>query len=164
MVQNTNLEQRRYRFFNRQSIQARMRFAWPELGGSQQREGWLLNKGEGGVCFQAREYIKPGTRLYLLIEEPDSDEEKSRAGSQVLYLATVRWCQRLQSSQQGAYGVGAKFLSNECEWCGESVPYEQIHFTESRAVLCETCLRDLEDFNNGRLKLSLTNHLLGNVL
>jgi len=164
MAANVTAQHRHHRFFQRERSQARLRFTCPELGGSNQQEGRLRNKGAGGVCFESGQYLRPGTRICLLMDEPASEQAGGEPRMQTFYLATVRWCNALQSPQQSMYGVGAQFVSNECEWCGEVVPYEQIHCTESRAILCEACLRDLDAFNRGRLKDSVIDHLLGNVI
>lgn len=31
-------------------------------------------------------------------------------------------------------------------------------------ILCDRCMHDLEELNSGRLKLSMTNKLLGNII
>ena len=164
MVQKMNLSPPRYRLFQRQSLQDRLRYICPEVGGPQEREGLLINKGIDGLYFEAQEYLKPRSRLYLMLRDPYLRDQANKSEAQKLYLATVRWCRELQSPLQWQFGVGAKFLSRECEWCGEIFPYEQMHYTESKSILCDNCLRDLEALQVGRLKLSLTNHLLGNVL
>jgi hypothetical protein len=164
MTTNTKRHHRHHRFFRRQSCQNRLGFTCPELGGSMQQEGRLRNKGAGGVCFESGQYLRPGTRICLFLDEPASEPATDGSQMQTFYLATVQWCNRLQSAPHPSYGVGVQFVSNECEWCGEIVPYEQIHCIQSRAILCEACLRDLEEFNSGRLKLSLVDHLLGNVI
>jgi hypothetical protein len=164
MFHNVNPSHRHFRLFPRQSLQDSIRYLCPEAGASQEQEGLLINQGLDGVCFEAPELIRPRARLYLMM--PDQPQREGSAGTQPgkLYLATVRWCRELESPQKWPFGIGAKFLSNECEWCGERFPYEQIHYTESRSILCDDCLRDLDALQSGRLKLSLTNHLLGNVI
>jgi len=166
MIPDTKPQPSHHRYFVRESYRTRLRYTCPELEGSVQEEGMLGNKGDGGVYFEAGQYLKPGTRLHLLIDEPASGSEKGESQLPTFFLATVRWCNELQTPVQSAYlyGVGAHFVSNECEWCGEIVPYEQIHSADSSMILCDVCLRDLEDLNSGRLKHSLTNHLLGNVI
>lgn len=166
MEQDKKQQYHHHRYFQRQSFQTRLRFSCPDLEGSMQQEGLVVNRGDGGVYFETGQYLKPGTRLHLLIDEPASGQAKGEPQMQTVYLATVRWCNRLQSPVQSAYpyGVGAHFMSNECEWCSEIVPYEQIHSTDLGMMLCEACLRNLEKLNSGRLKLSVINHLLGNVI
>lgn len=164
MFQNVNPSRHHFRLFSRQSLQDSLRYFCPEAGTSQEREGLLINHGLDGVYFEAQDFIKPRARLYLMMHEQPFSEESAEARPSKLYLANVRWCQELQSPQKWRFGVGAKFLSNECEWCGERFPYEQIHYTDSKSILCDDCLRDLDALQSGRLKLSLTNHLLGNVI
>ncbi len=163
MVLNTNFYNQHYRIFSRQNVQSKFRYMCPELVNPQEQEALLLNKGTGGLYFESQEYLRPGIQLDIFIEEPIAAEE-SVFKMQKLYLAIVRWCRELQTPAYGIYGVGAQFLNNECQWCGEIVPYEQIDYTETKVLLCNRCLQSLEALNSGRLKLSLTNHLLGNVV
>lgn len=162
MTPNINPKNRHHRYFVRQSFKSTMRYR-PEQGAAPEKEAVLLNWGVGGVCFEAQEHLRAGTRLYLIIDQPGSSEEKG-SNQQNVYLATVHWCHELRSPVGGGYGVGAMFVRNECEWCGEAVPYEHLHTTESKTILCNRCLHDLEEFYSGRLKLSMINKLLGNIL
>jgi hypothetical protein len=114
------------------------------------------------VYFESQEYLHAGTRLYLLIDEPGSEDNVPTQEKH--YLATVRWCHKLQDPLEGIYGIGAMFVRNECEWCGEIVPYEQLYYTESKTLLCARCVHDLGEIEAGRLKLSMTNKLIGNII
>ncbi|MFW6217233.1 MAG: hypothetical protein ACOC3Y_05355 [Desulfohalobiaceae bacterium] len=150
------------RFFPRQSQNSKIKYLCPELGNARAQEALLLNQGYGGLCFKTREPLRPGSRLQLFFLAPQQTSSTAQK-TQRLYLITVRWCQKLETADSMAYKVGVSFLYNECEWCGQIVPYEQLRL-DSQMLLCQDCYQDFEGLNSGRLKMSLFKHLLGNVV
>ncbi|MFW6402041.1 MAG: hypothetical protein ACOCY5_05225 [Desulfohalobiaceae bacterium] len=150
------------RFSPRDSQGSKIKYLCPELNNAQVQEALLLDQGYGGLCFKTREPLRPGSRLQLFLLIPQQTSSTAQK-TQRLYLVTVRWCQKLETADSMAYKVGASFLYNECEWCGQIVPYEQLRL-DSQMLLCQDCYQDLEGLNSGRLKLSVFKHLLGNVV
>ncbi|MFP4672854.1 MAG: hypothetical protein ACLFMR_09865 [Desulfohalobiaceae bacterium] len=150
------------RMFSRDNLSGKMKYLCPDMNDAQTKEALLLNHGFGGLCFQAREPLNAGSRLQLFFAPEAQQGQETQAQSR-LFLATVRWCQELESAGSRIYNVGASFLYNECEWCGQIVPYEQL-WLESQLILCQNCSQELHGLNKGQLKMTLFNHLLGNVL
>lgn len=161
----SNMPQIRYsRHFPRDHLSGNIKYLRPEVSNVQTQEAFLLNQSYSGVCFQTRELLRPGSRLQLFFAHQAQDGEEAQ-GEIRLFLATVRWWQELKSAESGFYKVGASFLPNECEWCFQIVPYEQLRLLEQPPmVLCLDCFRELRGLNSGHLKQSLFNHLLGNVI
>jgi hypothetical protein len=152
-----------FRSFPRQSLRAPVIYLSTLEGVEESREGLMLNKAPGGIYFEASEYLAPGSRVHFMIQEPEP-EKATNPGSTSFYIGTVRWCRETAGSAPRAYGVGVKLLENECEWCGEKVPYEMVRYTENKEVFCQSCLQDLERIHPGKLKAAITNRLLGNVV
>ncbi len=152
-----------YRSFPRQSLKARVTYLSTLEGVEENREGLALNKAPGGIYFESSQYLPPGSRVHFIVQEPES-KETANPGNANFCIGTVRWCRELSDSAPGSFGVGVKLLENECEWCGEKVPYEMVRQTEGKEVFCQSCLQDLETIGAGRLKTAITNRLLGNVL
>ncbi len=165
MVSSLNNAPRQRRVFYRQSFPPKVCRLCPDAGNVPEQEALLLNKGKGGVCLEFPESLKTGTRIQLFISVADFCKEiNENLALEKLYWASVRWCHELQSPVMWPYGAGAVFLSNECELCAQVVPYDRIHFTGYKTTLCDNCFRELHDLHPGRLKASLTNYLLGNIV
>ncbi len=67
----------------------------------------MCNFCKGGMCFHADAAIKPGSDIYVMMEElaPDSIGAEIYDG----YLAEVRWCQLLPDSVGTRYKIGVKY-------------------------------------------------------
>lgn len=163
MINKQHIATEEHPSFSRQSLQPKQYLLYSALESPQEQEALLLSKGEDGLYFETPEFLKHGIRIQLIISDSDFAEE-NQEGLQKCYWAMVRWCHELQSAVQWCYGVGVKLLSNKCQCCHHFMPYERIHFTENKMLLCDDCFRELQLLRPGRLKASLTNHLLGNVL
>jgi hypothetical protein len=150
------------RFFPRQGSSSNLYYLKPGWAKDQAREAQLMNKSHGGICIKTQEPLEPSSRVQIFFPNTQALEESAQNLPQ--YLATVRWCQELRSSELLQYCVGASFLHNECQFCAQVVPYAQLRLTEPNIILCADCYQELQDLHTGRLKVSLLNLLLGNVL
>lgn len=63
-------------------------------------ESFTVNISGGGICFEAREEIKPGTILTLEMKSPIFP-------SAILALAKAVWCRK--NTEKGKYEVGVEF-------------------------------------------------------
>ena len=55
-------------------------------------------------------------------------------------------------------------ISTSCDLCGENKHHEEIHETDDLVCLCTTCLKYLESLPDGKIKESIKEFLIGNVL
>jgi c-di-GMP-binding flagellar brake protein YcgR len=63
-------------------------------------QSFTVNISGGGICFEAREEIKPGTILTLEMKSPIFP-------SAILALAKAVWCRK--NTEKGKYEVGVEF-------------------------------------------------------
>ncbi|MDH5706950.1 MAG: PilZ domain-containing protein [Candidatus Aminicenantes bacterium] len=63
-------------------------------------QSFTVNISGGGICFEAREEIKPGTILTLEMKSPIFP-------SAILALAKTVWCRK--NTEKGKYEVGVEF-------------------------------------------------------
>ncbi|MFO8032586.1 MAG: PilZ domain-containing protein [Desulfohalobiaceae bacterium] len=163
MISDKNQAKLHSRFFPRQGSKSNLYYLKPGWDKGKAREAQLLNKSYGGICIKIREALEPSSRVQIFFPNIEA-LEISAQNLQTQYLATVRWCQESRSSELLQYCVGVSFLQNECQFCAQVVPYEQLRLTEPNIILCADCYQELQDLHPGRLKVSLLNLLLGNVL
>ena len=67
----------------------------------------LCNYCEGGMCFEARKALEPGSDIYIMMENfsPDADGAEFYDG----YLAEVRWCRKVTMKNADQFIVGVKY-------------------------------------------------------
>jgi hypothetical protein len=67
----------------------------------------MCNFCKGGMCFEADAAIKPGSDIYVMMDEfaPDTIGAEIYEG----YLAEVRWCQELADLDPILYRIGVKY-------------------------------------------------------
>ena len=67
----------------------------------------LCNYCKGGMCFKTGDAIKPGSDIYIMMENffPDSVDTELYDG----YLAEVRWCRKPSPEPVESFFVGVKY-------------------------------------------------------
>ena len=67
----------------------------------------MCNYGEGGMCFEARNAIESGSKIYIMMENfsPDTIDAEFYDG----YRAEVRWCQKTISENDSEFRIGVKY-------------------------------------------------------
>ncbi len=67
----------------------------------------MHNYCEGGLCFEARNTIEPGSNIYIMMENfsPDAIDVESYDG----YRAEVRWCRKVTLENNQKFLVGVKY-------------------------------------------------------
>ncbi|UCF94298.1 MAG: PilZ domain-containing protein [Desulfobacterales bacterium] len=67
----------------------------------------MCNFGKGGMCFDSNYAIKPGSDIYIMMENFSSDA----IGSEIYdgYLAEVRWCRKITIEETVLYRVGVQY-------------------------------------------------------
>ena len=71
----------------------------------------MVNYCEGGCCFETGVEYKPGTSIYLRIE--DFSKKASgipiRNGFRTATLGEVKWCKEIPGAKSNKYGIGIKY-------------------------------------------------------
>lgn len=81
------------------------------------------------------------------------------------YRAEVVWCRKIkEGAAKPRYGVGVRFTVNICDQCGRKVSYQKIRKTDKLVLLCSDCFEKLENLSEGKIKESVENYLIGNVI
>lgn len=78
-----------------------------------QHQGVLLGHGAGGLRFQSREAIRPGTTLLIKLDcsaEPPPGPDNWE-GLRTVTLAEVTWCQPVSDDVDSDHMVGAKYFN-----------------------------------------------------
>jgi hypothetical protein len=67
----------------------------------------MRNYAEGGMCFEARNAIEPGSKIYIMMENfsPDTIDAEFYDG----YRAEVRWCQKTFPENDSEFKIGVKY-------------------------------------------------------
>jgi len=123
----------------------------------------LCNSSEGGMYFESDTDIQPGTEICIRMTDysPDIHGPEAREG----YRAEVMWCRKVfKEENRSCYGVGARFIVNVCDKCGEKVLYSDIHRTDNFLFLCSACFKRLGSMSGKKIKEDVENYLMGNVL
>jgi hypothetical protein len=55
-------------------------------------------------------------------------------------------------------------LRYSCDLCGENAIYGELHGKKDFVYLCSECFKQLEVLSNGKVKESIENFLIGNVI
>jgi len=70
-----------------------------------------LNHSKGGMCFESRDPLTPGTNLFIRVDQhPDLTPGTNQNGwLRNSTLATVKWCLELPDEHRSAYRVGVRY-------------------------------------------------------
>ena len=81
------------------------------------------------------------------------------------YRGEIMWCRKIdKNDNKTGYGVGVRLMTNVCHQCGDKIPSMEIRKNEDFICLCTTCSTHLAMLNDGKIKDSIENYLLGNVV
>ena len=71
----------------------------------------MLNYCEGGLYFESEFAFKPGTSIYIRIEELSQKASDSplRHGYRTVTLGEVKRCKEISSTESYRYGVGVRY-------------------------------------------------------
>jgi len=124
----------------------------------------MCNCSEGGMYFESEHNtLKRGTDIW--IKMVNSSPDLHGTAVQDGYRAEVVWCRRISDREASPYyGVGVRFMVNTCDRCGAKVSHKEIHKTDNLVFLCSKCLEDLNSLPGGKIRSSVENYLMGNVL
>jgi hypothetical protein len=136
----------------------------------------MYNSSVAGMYFESDNALDPGSGICIKMVSYVPDADVSEAYK--FYQAKVRWCKNIAKTDASRYGVGVQYVakshtvcgenvcesSYSCSLCGEEHPYGQIHETEDCVYLCSHCFEQLEVLPDGRIKKSIEDFLIGNVI
>ena len=136
----------------------------------------MYNSSAGGMYFESDHAIKPESDICIKMVNYSPD--KSGPEADKAYRAKVKWCEKKIKSDTPCYGIGIQYLVKShtvyggsvhgstcsCDLCGEKVPYGEIHETDDYICLCINCSNYLEELPEGKIKESIKEFLVGNVI
>ena len=151
-----------YRAYTRDNCESPIRYAMSDA--ETYRDAKMYNKSEGGMYFESESNtLRPGSELCIkmvnyshALHEPEAHDG---------YRAEVVWCRKIkEGAATPRYGVGVRFTLNVCDKCGSKVSYQNIRKTDKLVFLCSDCFETLEKLSDGKIKESVENYLIGNVI
>lgn len=136
----------------------------------------IYNSSLEGLYFESYKSLQPESDIYIKMINyaPDTPgPEAYRA-----YRAKVKWCKKIDKSVPYRYGIGIKHsaishmvydrsVQNDtysCNLCGTEMPSGEIQETDDFVFLCISCFNCLEGLREGKIKESIKDFLLGNVI
>ena len=136
----------------------------------------MYNSSLDGVYFEAERALQPESDVCIKMLTHPSEEPGPEAFEAC--RAKVKWCQKRNKSGISCYGIGIQYLveshtvdggkvhglSRSCDLCGEKVPSEEILEIEDFVYLCPSCFNYFKELSEGRVKESIKELLIGNVI
>jgi hypothetical protein len=136
----------------------------------------MYNSSLGGMYFESEGALQPGSDIRIKMVTHSSEYP----GSEALETcrARVKWCQKRNKSGISCYGIGIKYIDKSytfcsghsrgircsCDFCGQKVPPDKILEIEDLVYLCQSCFNYFKDLPEGRIKESIKEFLIGNVI
>jgi hypothetical protein len=71
----------------------------------------MLNYCQGGLYFESELAFRPGTNIYIRIEEFSQEASKSpfHNGFRTTTLGEVKWCKEISGAKSCKFGIGVKY-------------------------------------------------------
>lgn len=71
----------------------------------------MLNYCEGGLYFESAFPFKPGTTIYVRIEEFSRKDSHSTlyCGHRTVTLGEVKWCKEISAPESYKFGIGVRY-------------------------------------------------------
>jgi len=97
------------RIWRRRHYRPKILFIHCRLGTFRSHDGRMVNYSRGGLCFESKIQLDPGTHFYIQLGDTRPQERECIAqGLKRVALATVVWCRDLAGAK-GRYRIGAKY-------------------------------------------------------
>ncbi len=123
----------------------------------------MVNCCSGGIYFESDNAIPAGADI--TIKMVDKVPAMEKLGFTDGCRVEVMWCRETGGNgDKPHYGIGVRFMTNTCNQCGEKIPYNEIRKTDNFVCLCKACSTRMAVLSEGKLKESIENYLLGNVV
>jgi hypothetical protein len=130
----------------------------------------------GGVCFETREPLKPGTDICIVMEAYHPEQSGLEAFRS--YVASIRWAHLLSKNGSARYVAGARFVARSheiittenqlprhlCDLCGDMLTLNKLEMTHGGAQLCPHCLKHFNNIPTGKIRQCVERFLIGNVV
>ena len=129
----------------------------------------MHNTSVDGMYFESDSALQPESDICIRMgnDVPDRPEDYR------FYRAKVKWCKAITNVDATCYGVGVHYVvkshmtygpTYSCDLCGENIPYGKIHITDDFVYLCSGCFKHMEDIPDRKLKESIMDFIIGNVI
>ncbi|MBU0991797.1 MAG: PilZ domain-containing protein [Proteobacteria bacterium] len=134
----------------------------------------MQNNSRSGMCLICQYQLDSGTGIYINMSE---------TGYSNIYrgfFGRVTWCRGLTCPEDynDRFGVGIHFIVKShnyfggigcmidecCDVCGEKISFDKLMQTDDAVFQCRNCHDALKKYPEGKLKSSITNYILGNIL
>jgi hypothetical protein len=136
----------------------------------------MYNSSIGGMYFESDHAIKQKSDICIKMVNYTPDTPGPEAYK--AYRAKVKWCRKIDKSETSFYGIGIQYLAKShtvyggnvhglscsCDLCGKKVPSGEIIENEDFVCLCINCFNYLEELPEGKIKESIKEFLIGNVI
>ena len=162
------------RVYSRDAFEAPIMYA--NYGTENYYQAKMYNSSLGGVYFESEGALQPGLDIRIKMVTHSSEE----LGPETFKAcrARVKWCEKRNKSGISCYGIGIQYLvkshtvyggnvdgfSCPCDLCGEKVASDEILEIEDLVCLCNRCFNYFEDLPDGKIKESIRDFLIGNVI
>jgi hypothetical protein len=136
----------------------------------------MYNTSPNGMYFESERALQPETDICIKMATHLSEEPEPEAFK--VCRARVKWCEKINKSGISCYGIGIQYLaeshtvdgrkvhglSRSCDLCGEERHSEEILEIEDYVYLCNRCFNYLGGLPEGKIKESIREFLIGNVI
>ena len=142
------------------------------------RPAKMYNTSLNGMYFESERALQPESDICIKRATHLSEAPEPEVCKACPCRGRVKWCEKINKSGISCYGIGLQYLAKShtvdggkvhglsclCDLCGEKVPSEEILEIEDLVYLCNSCFNYLEDFPEGKIKESIKEFLIGNVI
>jgi len=151
-----------YRAFSRNDREASIIYAFHNT--DKYYSAKMRNSGAGGMYFESEHNsLRRGSDIWIKMVDYSADAhgDNAREG----YRAEVAWCRKMTDKDDTpCYGVGVRFMVDTCDHCGGKFSHREIHKTDDLLFLCSSCLQQFRSLPDGKIKGSVEQYLMGNVI
>lgn len=129
------------------------------------------NSSMDGMYFESVHGPRPKSDIYIQMLNYTPEGEGPEAYR--FYRAKVKWCKQIVDPRGSSYGVGVQYIARSriasgaaytCSLCGDNIPYGKFHQTEDFVYWCQGCFKHFDSLPEGKVKESIKNFLIGNVI
>lgn len=144
---------------------------WADFNTKNYYHAKTLNISENGMYFET--VCAPKMKSNICIKPLNALQNKNGLELYNFYEAKVKWFRDLADVDAPLYGVGVQFLVKSqtidgpehlCSLCEENIPYGAIHSIDEFVYLCSHCFKHFKSLPDGRIKKSVKDFLIGNVI
>lgn len=126
-------------------------------------DAMMLNYSGGGCFFVSPQELKPSTDIHINVknETPDPFIPWGVNG-----YAEVRWCAEKNNNKKSSklFGIGVQCVAYECSLCKEIILEGKIKKIDEFTCLCNKCNEYYKSLPVNRLKESIDNIMIGNII